>query len=287
MRTEEQVIGQLLAFPRAHDTIRAVIMNGSRANPNIAKDLFCDYDVVYYVPNPRCFVEDQRWIQYFGDLIMLQQNDFTSHGLDGVIFLMLFSDGVRIDLCFDALSNLAYEGEDTMTVVLLDKDQRMDALPPPADDGYRVSRPSRKEYAHTINNIFWCSGNIAKGIWRDELPYAKSMFDVVVRPCILQMLAWYAADLHGWSINVGKFEKWLMKYLPREVWDAYVKTYAGAGYDENWDSLFTALQLVRETGTGLAKSLGYDYPLDDDFHMIGYLQHVRTLPRDAVSYDEA
>jgi aminoglycoside 6-adenylyltransferase len=219
MRTEEQVIEQVLAFARDHDEIRAVVMNGSRANPIPAKDLFCDYDIVYYVDNPRRFLEDQRWIQYFGSLVILQQNDFVDHELEGFIFLMLFADGVRIDLCFDALPTLAYLGEDTLTVVLLDKDQRAPSIPPPSDQGYLTLRPSRKEFDEALNEIFWCSNNIAKGIWRGELPYVKSMLDVIVRPCILQVLAWYAADLHGWAINTGKFGKWLEKYLPVPIWE--------------------------------------------------------------------
>jgi aminoglycoside 6-adenylyltransferase len=286
MRTEEQVIEQVLAFARDHDEIRAVVMNGSRANPIPAKDLFCDYDIVYYVDNPRRFLEDQRWIQYFGSLVILQQNDFVDHELEGFIFLMLFADGVRIDLCFDALPTLAYLGEDTLTVVLLDKDQRAPSIPPPSDQGYLTLRPSRKEFDEALNEIFWCSNNIAKGIWRGELPYVKSMLDVIVRPCILQVLAWYAADLHGWAINTGKFGKWLEKYLPVPIWERYVTTYSGTDYEGIWDALLEALRLVRETGRALADSLGYAYPLEDDRRVVEYLRHVRALPANANSFDE-
>jgi len=158
-------------------------------------------------------------------------------------------------------------------------------LPPPSDAGYYTPRPSRKEFAETTNEILWCSNNIAKGIWRDELPYVKAMYDVVVRECILKMLAWYAAMQHDWRIDSGKFGKGLKKYLPREIWDLYVRTYAGADYDEIWESLFEALRLVRKIGLELAKALDYDYPLEDDGRVTEYLHRVRSLPQDAVSYD--
>jgi aminoglycoside 6-adenylyltransferase len=286
VRTSEQVIGQLLDFARDHDDIRAVVMNGSRVNPNAPQDLFCDFDVVYYVEDPRRYLDNQSWIPYFGDLVILQQNDISEQGEDGYIFLMLFTDGVRIDLFFNALAHLANAGEDTLTVVLLDKDGRIAPLPPPSDAGYLTAKPSRIEFDETINEIFWCSNNIAKGIWRDELPYVKHMFDAIIRPCILELLDWYAADLHGWTISAGKFGKWLRKCLPPSVWNAYVQTYAGADYDANWDALFETLRLVRQIGVPLAASLGYDYPLDDDRRMIEYLRRVRALPKDAVSYDE-
>jgi aminoglycoside 6-adenylyltransferase len=286
MRSEQQVISQVLSFAGGHEMVRAVAMNGSRVNPNTPKDIFCDYDICYYVTNPRHFLEDQAWIETFGELIILQQNDDFFHGAEGFIFLMLFSDGVRIDLSFAALSELAYIAKDTLTLVLLDKDQRIAPLPPPSEAGYYTHKPSPKEFAEAVNEIFWCSNNIAKGIWRDELPYAKAMYDVVVRDPILKMLAWYAAMLHNWMLNTGYFGRRLKRYLPQEIWESYEKTYTGAGYAETWEALFEALRLVRKVGLELASNLGYEYPLEDDRRMIEYLRRVKNLPKDAVSYDD-
>jgi aminoglycoside 6-adenylyltransferase len=170
-------------------------------------------------------------------------------------------------------------------VALLDKDQRIAPLPPPSDSGYFTPKPTPKEFAEAVNEIFWCSNNIAKGIWRDELPYAKAMYDTIVRDPILTLLAWYAAMQHGWKLNTGKFGRRLKYYLPPDIWEAYLKTYAGVGYPETWQALFEALALVRRIGQELAEALGYAYPLDDDRRMHEYLRRVRNLPKDAASYD--
>jgi aminoglycoside 6-adenylyltransferase len=285
MRTEQQVVDQLLAFARNNEWIRAVVMNGSRVNPNAPQDLFCDYDVVYYVTDPSHFLEDQAWISYFGDLIILQQNDFVDHGAEGYIFLMLFTDGVRIDLSFDSLANLAYLQEDTLTIALLDKDGRIASLPPASDAGYHTPRPSQKELAEAINEVFWCATNVAKGIWRDELPYVKFMYDAIIREQLLKILAWYAAAQHDWAINTGKFGRWLKQYLPSEIWEASMKTYAGIDYQESWDALLEACRLTRRVGQELAQGLGYAYPLEDDQRTVEYLRAVRLLPKKALSYD--
>jgi aminoglycoside 6-adenylyltransferase len=284
MRTEQQVIDQLLTFAGSNDLIRAVAMNGSRVNPDAPQDLFCDYDVVYYTTKPHHFLEDQAWIRYFGDLIILQQNDFADHGAKGFIFLMLFTDGVRIDLSFAALSSLAYLQEDTLTAILLDKDGHIAPLPPASDAGYHTRRPSQKEFTDAINEIFWCSTNVAKGIWRDDLPYAKFMYDAIIREQLLKILAWYAAAQHDWGINTGKFGRWLKQYIPSEIWGAYVKTYTGVDYQETWDALMEACRLTRRVGQELAQGLGYAYPLEDDQRTVAYLRTVRFLPREAVSY---
>ena len=57
---------------------------------------------------------------------------------------MLFSDGVRIDLSFNGLANLAHLSDDTLALVLLDKDGQIAPLPPPSDNGYLTARPGRQ-----------------------------------------------------------------------------------------------------------------------------------------------
>jgi len=286
MRNETQVFQQILDFARAREDIRAVTMNGSRANPNAPKDFFQDYDVVCFTSNPRAYVENQSWISTFGELVILQQNDFTEYDLDGCIFLMLFQDGVRIDLAFNPLGILPHLPNDSMTVVLLDKDSKVPPIPPTSDSGYLTLRPSRKEWNEAVNEIFWCSNNVAKGIWRDELPYVKFMFETIIRDALVKVVSWYAASLNDWQINPGYHGKWLKKYLPSPTWDQYRATFAGADYQDIWEALFTALTLTRKIGQELADLLGYAYPLEDDIRTVAYLRHVRSLPPDADSFGE-
>jgi len=49
MRSEEEVITLILHVANTDDRIRAVLLNGSRANPKAAKDVFQDFDIVYIV----------------------------------------------------------------------------------------------------------------------------------------------------------------------------------------------------------------------------------------------
>ena len=260
-------------------------MNGSRVNPNAPQDLFCDYDVVCFVSDPGRFLLDQSWIAGFGELVILQQNEWVDHAATSYIFLMLFADGVRIDLSFNSLPNLAFLTDDSLTAVLLDKDGRIPPLLPPCDRDYWTQKPSPREFAETVNEIFWCSNNVAKGIWRDELPYVKAMLEEIIRPCALRLLAWYAASQHDWKLDSGKFGKWLRRYLPPEVWQAYAATYSGPGYAETWEALFAMLALARTVGQEVAQALAYPYPLADDQRTVAYLQRVRALPPEATSFD--
>ncbi|MDF2521420.1 MAG: streptomycin adenylyltransferase family protein, partial [Clostridia bacterium] len=72
MRSEQQMMDLILDTAKADDRIRAVIMNGSRANPNATKDFFQDFDIVYVVRDVHSFTADHSWIDIFGEIMILQ-----------------------------------------------------------------------------------------------------------------------------------------------------------------------------------------------------------------------
>ena len=49
MRTEREMTALILGVAERDARVRAVFMNGSRANPNAPRDIFQDYDIVYVV----------------------------------------------------------------------------------------------------------------------------------------------------------------------------------------------------------------------------------------------
>jgi aminoglycoside 6-adenylyltransferase len=284
MRNETQVLNQVLSFARNNPMVRGVLLNGSRVNPNVTKDVFCDYDVAFFVTDPGHFFKDQSWIKYFGDLIIVQQNEWVEEGITGYIFLMLFSDGVRIDLAFDPVAHIEKYLDDSLTLVLLDKDEAIRPLPPPSDATHLTQRPTQDEFDEITNEFWWCSTNVAKGIWRDELSYAKWMYEVIVRDCMIKMLAWYIGINHDWKIDPGDHGKWFKKFLPLALWESFEKTYAGVDYQAMWASLFEAGRLVSRIGPEIGDALGYTYPMEDDRKVTEYLKKVRALPKEAESW---
>jgi aminoglycoside 6-adenylyltransferase len=280
MRNEIEVFTQILAYADNNDGIRAVILNGSRVNPNVSKDRFCDYDVVFAVTDPNKFLYNQEWIKYFGDLIMMQQNNMSKGHEERYIFLMLFTDGVRIDLSFLRVETINDHIDDSLTKVLLDKDKVIKSAEPASDRSYWTNKPTQKEFAETINDIWWCSTNVAKGLWRGELPYAKYMMDVIVRNHIVHLLQWQVGMNNDWRINTGLAGKWLSKFLSAELWEAFISTYSGADYEDIWTALFETGRLTRKVGQEIADQLGFEYPLDDDMRVTEYLRRIaESIPK--------
>ena len=92
----------ILDTAAADDRILAVYMNGSRTNPNVPKDIFQDYDIVYVVTETESFRKDRGWIDRFGERLFMQypEEGFFGSGNAEECYgwLIQFSDGNRLDL---------------------------------------------------------------------------------------------------------------------------------------------------------------------------------------------
>jgi len=274
MRTEDEIIGRLLIFADRDPRVKIVLLNGSRVNPNAVRDELRDYDVIFGVTEIAPYADDTSWIATFGELMILQHNKVEENGEQWDIFLMLFEDGIRIDLSFRQAERLV-EPDDSLTKVLLDKDGLMGEVPPPDDSSYVTRRPSERQVDAALNEIWWCSPNVAKGLLRNELPYAKYMLDVVIRDALVQLLGWYVGMNRDWSVNVGKAGRWLEKFLPEEIWSTYVRTYADADPERIWDALFAVGEVARSAGAAVADRLGCAYPREEDRKVTAYMRRLR------------
>src|SRR3954471_7805839 len=146
MRTEQEILELILSTARNDEHIRAVIMNGSRANPNAPRDIFQDFDILYLVTEVAPFTDDHTWIHRFGELMILQMpeamQDPPPENDGSFAYLMQFADGNRIDLTLFPLANLDALGNDSLSVLLLDKDGLLQPFAPPNDSDYLPRPPT-------------------------------------------------------------------------------------------------------------------------------------------------
>jgi aminoglycoside 6-adenylyltransferase len=276
----------ILSVAQKDERIRAVYMNGSRTNPHVPKDLFQDYDIVYVVTETESFIRDEQWIRIFGDILIVQEPDQQdrywgrpTHFDRTYGYLMLFADGNRIDLHIETKQSML-EGyvREKLTIPLLDKDMCLPSIPSPTDEDYHVKKPTEGQFRACCNEFWWCLQNVTKGIWRDELPYAKRMFEEPVRNALDQMVSWWIGSNHSFQVSTGKMGKYYKRYLPTRYWEMYRSTYSNGSYEKMWDSVFIACELFRELAKDLAEKLNYVYHLEEDSNMTKYLKHVRELP---------
>lgn len=284
MRTENEMMELILDVAKSDGRIRAVYMNGSRVNPNAPKDVYQDYDIVYVVTETESFLKDKNWISIFGETAVVQEpeNNDIGNGIHADFtrmygWLMLFKDGNRIDLHIMVLKAAAEDYLcDKLTVLLLDKDGCLPKIPPPSDERYWVKRPTQAQYKGCCNEFWWCLNNVAKGIARDELPYAMWMYNVVVRDMLVKMAEWYIGINTDFSVSAGKQGKYFKKYLPQDLYAMFAKTYSDSDYNHFWAAIFTACELFRTMAYPIAAYFAFTYNCDEDKGMMEYLNKVKA-----------
>ena len=285
MRSEQEMFDLILNTAREDERIRAVIMNGSRANPNAPKDFFQDYDIVYVVTDHEPFRHNLEWIKRFGEMMILQLPDEMADPPPvesaGFAYLMQFMDGNRIDLTIFPVANLDELEDDSQTIVLLDKDGIIRPFPPASDRDYLPKPPTAKQFFDCTNEFWWVSPYAAKGLWRQEIVYAKGFQNEYVREQLMKMLFWYIGMKTGFAASPGKLGKYIQNYLEPELWQMLLKTYSDASYEHTWDALFAMCDLFRIIAVRVAEHFGFEYPYGDDERVSAHLKHVRKLPRDA------
>lgn len=289
MRCEKEMKDLILGVAKRDDRIRAVYMNGSRANPNAPKDIFQDYDVVYVVTETDSFRADEDWISVFGDRIILQEPDKLDQMQGRNVnfskcygYLMQFADGNRIDLHIETLEyTLINYGTDSLTVLLLDKDGALPNLPPPSDRDYWVEKPTFARYYSRCNNFWWVAPYCAKGLWRDEILYSIDMLNQYVRDELLLMLSWYVCIDHGVELSLGKSRKYLKNYLRGDIWDRLMATFDLSNSDSAWSALITTCELFDEIAPIVGKAFGFGYDQTQADKSFAYIKHIKELPKTA------
>ncbi|BAJ64734.1 aminoglycoside 6-adenylyltransferase [Anaerolinea thermophila] len=289
MRTEQEMMDLILTFARNDERVRAVILNGSRANPNAPRDFFQDFDIVFVVTDDAPFKQDRSWMRCFGDLMIVQVPEEMGYPVeesstDIYVYLMQFTDGNRIDLTIHPLQRLSELGRDSLSVLLLDKDGIIEPFPPPHEGDYLPKPPTPRQFADCCNEFWWVSTYVAKGLWREEITYAKAMMEVC-RAQLFAILRWYIGMRTDFQVNPGKEGKYYRKYLEPERWARLLATYADADPRRTWNALFAMADLFRDTAQVVAQRFGLTYPQEEDSKVSAFLLQVRALPRTATSLE--
>lgn len=109
MRTEKEIYDLVLNFAFQDERIRIVTLEGSRTNVNIPKDNLQDYDITFFVIDMGEFLKSDDWLSVFGNRIMMQKPEdmeLFPPEEKGFSYIMLFDDGVKIDLTLLPVSML-------------------------------------------------------------------------------------------------------------------------------------------------------------------------------------
>ncbi len=287
MRSEKEMYDLIIGTAKKDERIRAVYMNGSRTNPNVPKDIFQDYDIVYVVKENAPFYKDKSWIDIFGERMYMQCPDEVdrwngqNRNFDKCYgWLIQFRDGNRFDLHVIPVEEVNIS-EDKLCKILLDKDDMLGQIPEPSDEDYHVKKPSQEEFWACCNEFWWCLNNVAKGLWREEVPYVHKMLYDGSHPQLVRLLDWKVGCETDFQVSTGKASKYLKCYLPADIWERFLKTYANGNIEDIWQSVYIMCDLFNDIAYEMEKRWGYRYNEKESIASYEFLKHVHALSKDA------
>ncbi len=264
MRTESEMMDLIMNKAIEDDRIRAVAMDGSRANKNAVHDKYSDFDIVYYVTDIHAFTKDKSWIKYFGDILIVQYpEDWYAHpydyeGYERFAYLIQFADGNRIDLTIIDIRNIDKEKINMEPrVILLNKDNFEALIPVDNEKAFYINPPTQTEFYNTCNEFRWLSVYISKGLCREEFYYAKYIYDVIIMEMFMKMLNWKIGIEHEFKVTTGAHNKYLKRFLSASEMKRLQGIFPNGEYEDMWDKLFLMYDYFDELETVVSEYFNF------------------------------
>lgn len=260
MRTPEEMMNLIISKARHDERIRAVVLEGSRANPHALVDQYSDFDVVYIVTDIHEFIGNEEWLAEFGEVLIRQcpmdwynqPYDYNSYA--DFTYLIQCKDGNRIDLRLVDLKNLAKEKDQLEPrKVLINKDGFSELFTITDESVFYPDPPTTKAFYDITNEFYWLSIYVAKGLCRKQIFYAKHIYDAILMDMLIKVLTWKLMIAYGNGINLGLYYKYLPRYLNDSEIEILQNLYPNGHYEDMWQKLLDAFdyftELVKEVAS--------------------------------------
>ncbi len=279
MRSEVQMLNMIIGVACADTRINEAVISGSKADRRVPKDIYQDYDIEFYVDDIRPFWNNISWLENdFGKILLLQTpilmdlEDASPDNCKKFVYLAIFEDGSRVDL---TVTSEPFDiNRQEPFIVLVDKQRRLTNVCPD-ECFYDVRPPKQKEFSDCCNEFWWCLNNVAKGIARDELPYAMQMFNTIVRTQLDKVMSWYIGTITDFSVSSGKMGKYFKKYLPESVYNKYLRSYTTAESNRLWNAVIETCKLFSDLARIVAQDLDLEYNEQEESGSRLYMMSVK------------
>ncbi len=288
MRTEQEILANVIAVASADENIRAVV----RTELLPVRAYLYTFNFCLIVNDPGKYDGRGAFASCFGDRILLYRADrrYPDMFPDTKAHLMAFRDGIT--LVIHAMGRAAFLDRfnrnrehgnawfgDTYRTIL-DKD----GLLPPVERLEEKQTlyghvPSEAEFGDAADEFWWVLKTFAEYTLREELPSAMFYLNTAVRDLLNQMLRWYLVLRSGRPVDLGILDSRLGVLLEEDLFLLYRKTYPDADEAHMWEALDAVVLLWRRAGQAVAAQCGFPYPEETERAMLAFIRDLRALKR--------
>ena len=274
--SHEDLLSKFNTWANSNPNIRLAFIVGSRARQDCPADEWSDLDLAIVTNNPDEILISDDWLDHIGTPKISFIENTLCNGKERRI---LFDIGLDVDFIVFSCQRSKEILKDPEIIgifnrgirVLLDKDNITADLK--TSDGYTPSHslPTQEEFMNLTNDFWFHSVWTGKKLRRGELLQAKSACDIYMKNLLMQLIKWQTYCIKGLNYDTWHdcrfFERWVDQGILTKMHSVY------AHYDEEdiWNALFSTMDLFRELGNKTASLLSYQYPIEADVFVTGYV----------------
>ncbi len=276
---KNNIITKVLNWAKKEESIRAVILTGSRAQKDQVTDDLSDYDIAVFCTNYEKFLKDNKWLLEIEKVWVSIPEKFYVNDNFFETRLVIFDKGINVDFAFtsiDTLENFTKNKRlpDEYNIgykVFLDKDGLTCNLSEPLGQGFKISKPTEKEFLD-LCKIFWFEVyHIAKYIKREDLWFAKFRDSDLKNRFLIKMIQWNVCAKHDWNLTTHSLGKRMESWIDKKNWNELFKIFAYFDKDDSRKALLEMMTFFRRIARETAKNCGYSYLEDVDKNISDYV----------------
>jgi aminoglycoside 6-adenylyltransferase len=284
MQNQTKGLDHFLTWAEKKETIRGVILTGSRAGKSGSPHRFSDYDVAMF-GNNFDFIKDDGWLNEFRKFWVCIHDQFQLLETEIPTRLVLFNNELKVDFSFLPIKILnaiiaAQELPDEFNIgytILLDKDNLLRRLPAPAFRGFGVKRPCEAAFGKNVDEFWFEVFHVAKYLSRNDLWTAKFR-DFSTKALLLQMLQWNQGSKREWAFSPKPNGKEMKEWIDTKTWERLHSCFGSFDSGNSWKVLESTVQLYRDVALETSILLHYTYNQSLDVRITKFIKQTNVLP---------
>ncbi len=283
---EKAVLNKLVDWATSKPDINAVILFSSRAKQSAVLDEFSDYDVVLAVDNIKPYMNNDSWLNEFGNVLISYRAPITREfNFEISLIIVQYENGLKFDFALWPVDLLKHINEtdalpeymDDGYKVILDKDGITHGMKEPSFRAYIPNPPTESDFRIFIKGFFYNVPYAAKHIRRGEFFPLKDILNYLLYEKIRKLLEWKVEIDHNWKLKSWLYGKGLEKYLDKGLLKEIEACWTGFKIDDNWEALFKTIALFCRIAKDVGIKLGYNFPDELEQRIMNYLVQVREM----------
>ena len=261
---------KIVNWGKENSSVSVLILSGSLAGKG-KKDDLSDYDIAVF-GDDFDFIENDNWIKDIDDYLVCIHDQFEFFNLQIPTRLTILKEGTKIDFSFhplhllDKLINLE-KLPDSYNIgyrILLDKKGIADNMPAPTFHGFRIDKPSAKDFELNNKEFWFETYHVAKYLSRQDL-WTANLRASAAKKWLLEMIGWNHAVKMKWNFSPKNDGKNMKSWIEKKIWKELHDCFGRFDKKDCWKALEKTTKLYRKIAIRTAAHLSYKYDqvLDD------------------------